>query len=247
MRAGRQLELCGGREKNLRKGMYQMKKRGFTLIELLVVIAIIAILAAVLFPVMTSAKEKAKQSQCSSDEKQILMGIRMYCDDNSGFMPYNWAGDPEPNDWGGKISASTWDVKQGSLYRLGYVRSAGLFKCPSNKRPGDITTFSIPSHMVSRGSAYAISWPQGHIRHKLEVITAGRASNIAILLEEKANNDTYFAIGDMTADVFSVCHLVGANYGYADGHVAYKTKKYMDGQRAQYLAGKMDTCFSINK
>ncbi|MEN6347313.1 MAG: DUF1559 domain-containing protein [Armatimonadia bacterium] len=58
-----------------------MKRRGFTLIELLVVIAIIAILAAILFPVFARAREKARQSSCSSNLKQLALGVMMYAQD----------------------------------------------------------------------------------------------------------------------------------------------------------------------
>ncbi|MBL8049318.1 MAG: prepilin-type N-terminal cleavage/methylation domain-containing protein [Chthonomonas sp.] len=58
--------------------------RGFTLIELLVVIAIIAILAAILFPVFTQAKEAAKKTQAISNMKQLQLGAQMYLDQNDG-------------------------------------------------------------------------------------------------------------------------------------------------------------------
>ncbi len=58
-----------------------MTRKGFTLIELLVVIAIIAILAAILFPVFARAREKARQTSCLSNMKQIALAITMYASD----------------------------------------------------------------------------------------------------------------------------------------------------------------------
>jgi prepilin-type N-terminal cleavage/methylation domain-containing protein/prepilin-type processing-associated H-X9-DG protein len=64
-----------------------MPRRGFTLIELLVVIAIIAILAAILFPVFAKAREKARQSSCLSNVKQILLGCLQYGQDYDEMVP----------------------------------------------------------------------------------------------------------------------------------------------------------------
>jgi prepilin-type N-terminal cleavage/methylation domain-containing protein/prepilin-type processing-associated H-X9-DG protein len=62
-------------------------RRGFTLIELLVVIAIIAILAAILFPVFAKAREKARQSSCLSNVKQLTLALMQYCQDYDECLP----------------------------------------------------------------------------------------------------------------------------------------------------------------
>lgn len=67
-------------------------RRGFTLIELLVVIAIIAILAAILFPVFAKAREKARQSSCLSNEKQLALAFLQYAQDYDETLPLNPGG-----------------------------------------------------------------------------------------------------------------------------------------------------------
>ena len=66
---------------------YASLRQGFTLIELLVVIAIIALLAAILFPVFARAREKARQSTCMSNQRQLAAGIIMYCQDHEETFP----------------------------------------------------------------------------------------------------------------------------------------------------------------
>ncbi|MES2465576.1 MAG: prepilin-type N-terminal cleavage/methylation domain-containing protein, partial [Armatimonadota bacterium] len=67
--------------------MNTRRSSGFTLIELLVVIAIIAILAAILFPVFAQAREKARQTSCLSNVKQICLALNMYAQDADETYP----------------------------------------------------------------------------------------------------------------------------------------------------------------
>ena len=95
----------------------RLAARGFTLIELLVVIAIIAILAAILFPVFARARENARRASCSSNLKQIGLGLIQYSQDYDEKYPYSRT-DPDPAPWQTKI--------------FPYVKSSQLFACPSN-------------------------------------------------------------------------------------------------------------------
>jgi prepilin-type N-terminal cleavage/methylation domain-containing protein len=75
--------------------------RGFTLIELLVVIAIMAILAALLLPVVRGAKDRARQTMCSNHLRQIALGLRTYADDHRDSSPNTPEGTDSPpfSDW----------------------------------------------------------------------------------------------------------------------------------------------------
>ncbi len=99
------------------------KSTGFTLIELLVVIAIIAILAAILFPVFAKVREKARQSSCASNEKQLGLALIQYVQDNDEAYPYGHTPFVAANS-----SGEGW---AGMIYP--YVKSVGVYKCPDGQ------------------------------------------------------------------------------------------------------------------
>lgn len=147
-------------------------RKGFTLIELLVVIAIIAILAAILFPVFAQAREKARQTACLSNNKQMGTAGMMYLQDYDELFPNAMGqrvpGAPAnpwqfamliPHDWSnmegsqtgafrGLASMVTW---MNTLQP--YVKNWGVMDCPSSRetrRAGWETAYAAPRKPIGR-------------------------------------------------------------------------------------------------
>src|SRR5262249_40788801 len=109
-------------------GMQPNRSRAFTLVELLVVIAVIGILAALLFPVLSAAKTRAKRTTCLNNLRQINLGLRMYCDDSS---------DASPSTGGARFGTQAWSGYRKLMSK--YVGVNGepsaqdkLFACPAD-------------------------------------------------------------------------------------------------------------------
>jgi prepilin-type N-terminal cleavage/methylation domain-containing protein len=101
----------------------RLRNNGFTLIELLVVIAIIAILAAILFPVFSQAREKARAISCLSNTRQLGLAITMYADDHDEAYPCTCMtmmgmAPTDPQDWMTTV--------------MPYIKNVGVFRCPSD-------------------------------------------------------------------------------------------------------------------
>src|SRR5438046_9525066 len=109
------------------------RHRGFTLIELLVVIAIIAILAAILSPVFAQARDKARQTTCLSNIKQLSLGVVMYAQDYDETLLYR-AGSTTCNGASGlgnlyicdkaHYTLDWWDIV------LPYTKNNNIYYCP---------------------------------------------------------------------------------------------------------------------
>lgn len=119
-----------------------MRKRGFTLIELLVVIAIISILAAILFPVLTRAKEAAKNTACTSNLRQLQLAESMYLSDSDEVFPFAYPS--QADDHGDPMGFPLQT----------YVKGVGVMFCP-NRFDGGCDTFGNP-----RGNCfgYGFNW-----------------------------------------------------------------------------------------
>jgi len=211
-----------------------MKARGFTLIELLVVIAIIAILAAILFPVFAKAREKARQTTCASNLKQIGVALLSYAQDYDECWPFHDQPVP-PNTW------QPW-----TLLITPYVKNTGVYSCPNlgKATAGCINISGDPATVYPY--SYALNYnctvgaaggnsgrAMGAFEYPSETLLVGEAGR------QNANNPPYGATwGDQYAMNWYFCaawwpqmynspHNQLANLLCMDGHVkAVRIKCY---------------------
>jgi len=169
-------------------------RRGFTLIELLVVIAIIAILAAILFPVFAKAREKARQSSCTSNEKQICLAVMSYAQDYDEILPAYY-------NFGAAVPAG---ARYWQEVIMPYIKNTQVFVCPSR-----VTTNWIDSY----GCNY--NWPFSNFEQNAwppeqgdALGTISRPSEIMMFLD----GSSYITLYDP-----GVALSTGGNYGKPEG------------------------------
>jgi prepilin-type N-terminal cleavage/methylation domain-containing protein/prepilin-type processing-associated H-X9-DG protein len=211
------------------KRTHKTNNSGFTLIEILVVIGIIALLAAILFPVLSRARENARSRVCLSNLQQLGLAFQQYVQDAGRRYP----GAGEYQKWGNGghwvsgVSSSTEglagnsspfdlsatnpsaDLEKGALYP--YVRSGAVYHCPSVK-DGDIKRVSYSMNCALAG---------------MNDVRLRTPTEIILLVDEAHNNDGFFYTesGNST-DAITDVHNGAGNLLFADGHV----KSYTNGQ-----------------
>jgi prepilin-type N-terminal cleavage/methylation domain-containing protein/prepilin-type processing-associated H-X9-DG protein len=134
--------------------MMKRTPRAFTLIELLVVIAIIAILAAILFPVFAQAREKARQTSCLSNMKQIGLGLIQYVQDYDETYPTAYF----HNNFScaGGCSGTSQGYTHWSFLTQPYIKANNIWLCPSDTIGGH-----APTCFASANRNSGAGWPDG--------------------------------------------------------------------------------------
>lgn len=203
--------------------------KAFTLIELLVVIAIIAILAAILFPVFAKAREKARQTSCASNLKQIASAWLMYVQDydETACMAYYYSADfSQEYSWDYHIDWNTGQALDGFL--TPYTKSGQINKCPSFGgetwgRPNSGYAYNSP--YIGGDSWYGIAPATiGGINSPAETALfadAGYGNPLNGCQYLRPPSDPVFVAGKA-----HFRHGGTANVAYVDGHVKAATRIY---------------------
>ena len=205
-----------------------MKHMCFTLIELLVVIAIIAILAGMLLPALNNSREKARSTNCLSNQKQIIQAYQMYSSDFDGWMlpTYN------------KNLGGGWGQR---MINLKYLPNKNILLCPTMRDPeADVSNCGIGIHMSATGHSYNASNKKNEVK-EAELSKYNNNSNLVIFVDvpfekEADHSNGYYTNGQKIMEVdgkthynlFSVRHAMSANAAFLDGHAAslsYKVAK----------------------
>jgi prepilin-type N-terminal cleavage/methylation domain-containing protein/prepilin-type processing-associated H-X9-DG protein len=196
-----------------------IKHKGFTLIELLVVIAIIAILAAIIFPVFSMVREKARQASCQSNLRQIAMAVKMYTVDYDEKFPIqdtfgvSWpTGIPS---WIDPSIDSNWAR---SIFP--YIKSYKVLVCLSSKLiedPYPVSYFGNGMIFETHISEAAVESPSNTVIFQCY----GKAERVLYDFPTKYRSpNQWFYEGENDWHQFFM-HADGTNFAFVDGHVKW--------------------------
>jgi prepilin-type N-terminal cleavage/methylation domain-containing protein/prepilin-type processing-associated H-X9-DG protein len=184
-------------------------RKGFTLIELLVVIAIIAILAAILFPVFAKAREKARQSSCLSNVKQIVLATLQYIQDYDEVLP-SYGGTP-------RVTVQT-RVQP-------YMKSEQIWVCPSSS-----ASFALYWDN-NVGYPPTVLGPQGSYGWSNRVINGVKLAQLQTPAEtgmwcdaQNTGTWTFTILWENNFYRTAAPHNEGGNMGFVDGHAKWLKK-----------------------
>ncbi len=210
-------------------------RKGFTLIELLVVIAIIAILAAILFPVFARAREKARQTSCLSNVKELVLGMLMYAGDFDEMFPMCRYPDdtyyPSPID--GVSCTFSWPQLTHP-----YLKNAQVLECPSDERDrprytnGSTTNMSRYSYgrnysyfngTGNKSSLVAGNIKMAQLQEPAGTIMIGEADDCNRCGPRSANwpGDGSISVDTQMGGYLDPRHNDGMNFGFFDGHAKW--------------------------
>jgi prepilin-type N-terminal cleavage/methylation domain-containing protein/prepilin-type processing-associated H-X9-DG protein len=189
-------------------------RRGFTLIELLVVIAIIAILAAILFPVFAKAREKARQSSCLSNVKQISLGMLQYAQDYDEAFPYAYRIDTGGGGeyWYQAITP--------------YLKNTQVLYCPSYKTGnGYGMNFDYLGYSWAGVTLPQYSTSLGSIASPSETVMICDSNSPYAFYNDRSalfSTNSYNGVNPTSpAGGAAVRHNEGSNYAFCDGHTKW--------------------------
>ena len=211
-------------------------KRAFTLIELLVVIAIIAILAAMLLPVLSHGKEKAQRAYCLNNEKQLDMGWQLYADEDNGILASNdWdfrsgsVAISPPGSWvvgNAGLDTDQTDITSGTIYS--YVKAIPCYRCPTDQNfVLGTTTLTLRSYSLScfiGGPSSDSTIYNIYPVHRLNQITKPATALTFIEEDISTIDDGHFLYSDTNNFWYNLPawrHANGDTLSFADGHEEY--------------------------
>jgi prepilin-type N-terminal cleavage/methylation domain-containing protein/prepilin-type processing-associated H-X9-DG protein len=223
-------------------------KRGFTLIELLVVIAVIVIVAAILFPVFSAAREKARQVSCISNISQLGKATMLYAQDYDETYPLGLiscsSGGHFWTEWNAQSPDGACRGFQLTWMDLlyGYVKNWNIYHCPSTQfdhRPFAPPGVSRDRVEYSYGVSYYFSrlydtaagtWRQPPTtRPTLSLAEVVRPEE-KVYMADSAGHPDHTPYPWLYIDSIQFRHIEGVNIGFADGHARWfpKNSKYGD-------------------